>query len=58
MNLRTLFTKFRSDEGGATAIEYGLVVGIISVTIVAIWGTGGTLSSLYETIAAIGAAMV
>jgi pilus assembly protein Flp/PilA len=57
MKLRTLFTKFRSDEGGATAIEYGLVVGIIAVTIVAIWGTGGTLNSLYDTIAAIVSAM-
>lgn len=57
MKLRILFTKFRSDEGGATAIEYGLVVGIISAAIIGIWGAGGTLSSLYDTIAAIVTAM-
>ena len=57
MNLRTLFTKFRSDEGGATAIEYGLVVGIICIAVIGIWGAGGALGSLYDTISAIVAAM-
>jgi pilus assembly protein Flp/PilA len=57
MKLRTLIAKFRSDEGGATAIEYGLVVGIIGAAIIGIWGSGGALNGLYETIAAIVAAM-
>jgi len=57
MKLRNLIGQFRSDEGGATAIEYGLVVGIIGAAIIGIWGSGGALSGLYETIAAIVAAI-
>ncbi len=34
--------KFLRDEEGATAIEYGLIVGLIAVVIVAVLGFIGT----------------
>ncbi len=37
-----------SDESAATAIEYGLVSGIIAVAIIGISATGGSLSTLYD----------
>ncbi len=57
MTLRTLIRKFRSDEGGATAIEYGLICGIIATTLIGIFGTGTALTGLYDVIAAIVSAM-
>ena len=57
MKLRNWIAEFRSDEGGATAIEYGLVVGIVSAAIIGIWGAGGSLGNLYDTISAIVDAM-
>ncbi|SES35126.1 pilus assembly protein Flp/PilA [Rhizobium sp. NFR03] len=33
-----LFQRFLSDRGGATAIEYGLIAGIITIAIVAGFG--------------------
>lgn len=42
---------FAQDESGATAIEYGLIAGILSVGIVAILGTVKTnLVSVFTTI--------
>lgn len=35
-------TRFLKDESGATAIEYGLIVALIAVVIVAAVGTLGT----------------
>jgi len=35
-----LFSRFRKDQSGATAIEYGLIVGLIAVVII---GTVATL---------------
>ncbi|TAM12375.1 MAG: Flp family type IVb pilin [Nevskiaceae bacterium] len=41
-------TKFLRDEEGATAIEYGLIVGLIAVAIVVILGTiGSDLKKLF-----------
>ena len=57
MTLRALIEKFRSDEGGATAIEYGLIVGIIATVIVGIFGSGTALSGLYQVIDAVVQAM-
>ncbi|GAC1628188.1 MAG: hypothetical protein NVS9B10_17850 [Nevskia sp.] len=50
--------KFLRDEEGATAVEYGLIVGLIAVLIVGVLTTTGTnLSSLFTKIAgALGAA--
>ena len=33
--MKTLFHKLLKDESGATAIEYGLIAALISVTIIA-----------------------
>ena len=44
-------TRFLRDEEGATAIEYGIIAGLISVAIVTILGTLGTnLNSIFKTI--------
>ena len=43
----------RRDERGATAVEYGLMVGLIAVAIVVIVGTlGGQLNALFTTVSA------
>ena len=46
-----LVTRFAADESGATAIEYGLIAGLIAVGIIVAATTLGTsLSSLFERI--------
>lgn len=40
--MRTFINKFATDRNGATAIEYGLIAGLIAVAIVAIITTTGT----------------
>jgi len=44
---------FAADSAGATAIEYALVAGLVSIVIVA-WATniGSTLNSTFTTVAA------
>jgi len=43
--------KFLREDDGATAIEYGLIAGLIAVAIVAILGTLGTnLSSIFKVV--------
>ncbi len=43
--------KFLKDEEGASAVEYGLIVGLVAVAAVAVLLTmGGNLSSLFETV--------
>jgi pilus assembly protein Flp/PilA len=49
--------RFWAEEAGATAIEYGLIAGIMSVVVMGIAATGGALSALYERISQIVAAM-
>ncbi|HMM63066.1 MAG: Flp family type IVb pilin [Mesorhizobium sp.] len=39
-----LVQRFLSDEGGATAVEYGLIVAVLSLTIVA--GVGKAAESI------------
>lgn len=42
---------FLKDEEGASAVEYGLIVGLIAVAIVVILGTmGGGLNNLFTTV--------
>ena len=52
--LKTLLAKFhayKSSEDGATAIEYGLIAGGISLAIVAaVFAFGDDLESMFETI--------
>ncbi len=45
-------SRFRQDQSGATAIEYGLIAGLISVVIItAITTVGTNLSAKFQTIA-------
>ena len=45
-------SKFIRDEEGATAVEYGLMVGLIAVAIiVAVTALGTNLSTLFQAIA-------
>jgi pilus assembly protein Flp/PilA len=45
------FVAFLKDEEGATAVEYGLIIGLIAAVIVAIVSTlGGTLTSKFTTV--------
>ena len=37
-----ILSRFAKDESGATAIEYGLIAGLISVVIIAVLTTVGT----------------
>jgi len=48
-----MITKFLKDESGATAIEYGILAGLIAVIIIGTVTTlGGNLSALFGRIAA------
>ncbi|MDP9997770.1 Flp family type IVb pilin [Pseudarthrobacter sulfonivorans] len=44
-----LMIRLRSDEKGATAVEYGIMVALIAVAIiVAVTTLGGTLSDMFD----------
>ena len=44
--------RFGRDENGATAIEYGIIVGVISIVIVVAAGTiGDNLTTTFDSIA-------
>ena len=52
--LHTLLTlyKFYRDDEGASAVEYGLVVGLIAVALIIVLGAlGGGLEGLFQTAA-------
>ena len=40
--MSNLVSRFVSDDSGATAIEYGLIAGLISVVILTVLGAVGT----------------
>jgi len=47
-----MLMNFLRDESGATAIEYGLIAGLVSVAIIlALTSLGTELSSLFDRIA-------
>ncbi|WP_029619596.1 Flp family type IVb pilin [Pseudorhizobium marinum] len=47
-----LFARFRSDESGATAIEYGLIAALISVALIAGASTlGNSLDNAFKGVA-------
>lgn len=49
--MTTIFARFLKDESGATAIEYGLIAGLISVLIIGSVTTIGTkLSTIFTNI--------
>ena len=54
--MNTIFSRFAKDESAATAIEYGLIAGLISVVIIAAVTTIGT--SLLAKFTAVGAGLV
>ena len=37
--MKNIFARFAKDESGATAIEYGLIAGLVSVVIIGVLGT-------------------
>lgn len=50
-NLYNGIRKFVQDEEGATAVEYGMIVGLIAVAIIAFVGEiGVTLAGMFEDI--------
>ena len=50
--MKALFTRLTKDESGVTAIEYGLIAGLISIVIlVALTAIGTNLQGLFQTIA-------
>lgn len=50
--MKTFLVRFVRDESGVTAIEYGLIAGLISVVIlVAVTAIGTSLQGLFQTIA-------
>ena len=52
-----MIRRFRVDESGATAIEYALIVGIMSMAVFALAATGGALTNVYEKVSLIIAAI-
>jgi len=47
-----IITKFASQERGATAVEYGLMVALIAIVIIAaVTLLGGNLNNLFNTVA-------
>ncbi len=51
--MQNLFARFANDESGATAIEYGLIAGLLSVIIITTLTTmGDDLKAIYESIEA------
>ena len=49
--MRPMLLNFLSDEGGATAIEYGLIAALISVVIiVAVTAVGTQLSKTFTSV--------
>jgi pilus assembly protein Flp/PilA len=50
--MRNFLNRFRRERSGATAIEYGLIAGLISVVIIgAVTLTGTNLSATFNSIA-------
>jgi pilus assembly protein Flp/PilA len=47
--MKTLFSRFASDESGATAIEYGLIAALIAVAIITALNTlSGNLKNTFN----------
>ncbi len=53
--MRNIFpiARFLADQRGATAIEYGIICGMIAVVVLGIAATGGAVDALYQKMAAI-----
>lgn len=57
MSRQALISRFRANESGATAIEYGLIAAIMAVVVISIAATGGALQAIYDSVYAIVTAM-
>jgi pilus assembly protein Flp/PilA len=50
--MKNLLARFAKDESGATAIEYGLIAGLIGVAIIAaITAAGGSITAMFTRVA-------
>ncbi len=50
--MKNLFSRFVKDQSGATAIEYGLIAGLIAVVIIGAVGlVGSKVSQQFSTVA-------
>ena len=50
--MRKLVYRFRKDEDGVTAIEYGLIAALVAVVIIGALGTlGGQLTTTFNSVA-------
>lgn len=53
--MKARITQFLRDEEGATAIEYGIIAGLMAILLVAIFDKDGTLgqalTTMFDTIA-------
>ncbi len=50
--MKKIFARFAADQSGATAIEYGLIAGLIAVVIISAVSTLGTrISGKFNAIA-------
>jgi len=53
VSMKTLFSRFVTNESGVTAIEYGLIAALIAVVIIAAVSLVGTnLTNTFSTVAA------
>ena len=51
MSMKSIIARFRKDEDGATAIEYGLIAALIAVVIIGAVSTLGTdLTGIFEDV--------
>ncbi len=51
--MKNLITRFHNDESGATAIEYGLIAGLLSIVILtAVTSVGTKLQGVFTAVAA------
>lgn len=49
--MKNLITRFKNDESGATAIEYGLIAALIAVAIIAgVRAIGTSLSTTFSEV--------
>jgi pilus assembly protein Flp/PilA len=49
--MKKLIKRFLIEEDGVTAIEYGLIAGLVAVVIIGVlWSVGGSLNSIFGTV--------
>ena len=50
--MKSLFSRFFSDDSGATAIEYGLIASLVAVVIIgAVTAVGTKLTATFQSVA-------